>query len=276
MNSEKQFNKFEERKDILKTPLLDGQKNIVYSMIDDINVAEDVINIIEHTIKSSNKDIKFDLIVDALSPLIQEKARQIVGKLYIYKRRPCKYNNNCKDEKCIYTHDKDHLENKTGNKKRKIDELIRKTNLENTKSKEVIFNKVDPRKHSEDDIRLYAAEFGTLASLKKLNETKWLLTFEDEATAKLIVESRNHVMGDENIKKYFNLLENLKKHELQSLIEKTESLLNKLDKNNISDEIKRNFIKIKQLIKEDTSVNQISKENTKTNVNVQSLYFNSF
>lgn len=273
MDTERTYQKTEEKKDILKAPLLDGQKHIVYSMIEDKNVAEDVINIIEHTIRSSDNDNKFDIIVEALSPLIQNKAKLVVGKLYIYKRRPCRFNNNCKDENCIFTHEKDNMMNNSY-KKRKLEEIPKRSNFQNSsKSNEVVFNKVDSSKYTEDDIKKYASEFGSVSYVKKLNESKWVIVFDSEESAKNIVESRIPVLGDENIKKYFNLVENLKKFELVSLIEKTEVLINKLEKNVISEEIRRNVSKIKNLVKEESTA---TKENNKTKINVQSLYFNSF
>ena len=273
MEAEKNMQRIEEKKDILKTPLSEGQKHIIYSAIEDSNVAEDVINIIEHTIKSSISENKFDLIVEALNPLIQDKAKHIVGKLYIYKRRPCKYNDKCINENCIYTHDK---ELKGVNKKRKLDDMVTRSKPDVSKSNEVIFNKVDSFKHTETDIKSYASLFGTLISLKKLNISKWLLIFENENMAKKLVESRTPVMEDESIKKYYNIVENLKKYELNNLIEKTENLLNQLDRSSVTEEIRLNFNKIKQMIKEDNQGVQPSKEINKTKNNVQSLYFNSF
>lgn len=242
-------------------------------MIEDKNVAEDVINIIEHTVRSSDNENKFDIIVEALSPLIQNKTKLVVGKLYIYKRRPCKFNNMCIDNNCIFVHDKDNLSDNLL-KKRKIEDAPRKFVPQNSsKSNEVVFNRVDSSKHTEEDIKKYASEFGSISHVKKLNDSKWVIIFDSDDSAKDLVESRVPVLGDENIKKYFNLVENLKKFELVNLIEKTEGLINKLDRNVISEEIRRNICKIKNLVKEDnTATSNTTKENNKTKINVQSLY----
>lgn len=265
--------KTEERKDILRAPLSDGHKSIIYAAIEDKNVAEDVINIIEHTVRSSESDNKFDLIVDALNPLIQSKAKLIVGKLYIYKRRPCKFNNRCKDDNCIFVHDKD-----KNLQKRKMDDFtIKRTKtFENSKTKEVIFNKVDLNKHTEKDIKEYASKFGNVVHIKKLNDCKWVIVFEDDESAQSLVDSRDPVLDDINIKKYFNIIENLKRFELVNLLEKQESLINQLQSDSVTSELKRNIFKIKSLVKDEAFFNKESKNNYTNNNNTQSLYFNSF
>lgn len=269
MDSGNFIHKTEERKDILRAPLSEGHKSVIYTAVEDKNVAEDVINIIEHTIRSSESDNKFDIIVEALNPLIQNKAKLIVGKLYIYKRRPCKFNNKCKEENCIFVHDKD-----KNLKKRKVDESIikRVKTFDSSRTKEVIFNRVDINKYNENDIREYANKFGNVVNLKKLNDSKWVIVFEDEESAKKLVDSRDLVLGDSNIKKYYNIIENLKRFELVNLIEKQEGLINQLNNDSVTNELKRNLYKIKTLIKDEIFFNK----ETKINNNTQSLYFNSF
>lgn len=254
MNQDNNMHKNDERKDILRVPLIDGQKDIIYNEIDDKGVADDVINIIEYTISSSDDSNKFNIIVEALSPLIQDKAKLIVSKLYLYKRRPCKFNNSCKDQKCIFVHDKDKI-NKNQDFKRKVEpeEVKRPRNdTQSHRSQEVILNRVDSMRHSESDLIKYISQFGEIESFKKLNDIKWLFVFKDPECARDLVSSRDVILDDSNIKKYYNVMENMKKFELNNLLDKQEEIINRLSQNSNPDieELRRLFLRTKVLIKE--------------------------
>lgn len=254
MNSPNNMHKTEDKKDILRAPLIDGQKSIIYREIEDSGVADDVINIIEYTISSSDEVNKFNIIVEALSPLIQDKAKLIVSKLYLYKRRPCKFNNECKDKKCIFTHDKDKILKTPDNKRKTDSESTKrpKTESESTQNREVIVNRVDSSKFGEDDVLGYLSTFGEIESIKKLNDIKWLITFKEISEAKNFVSSRDPILGDNSIKKYFNSMENMKKYELNSLFDKQEEILKQITSNDIPEleELKRIILRIKTLVKE--------------------------
>lgn len=246
------MSKPEEKKDILRAPLQSGQCEIIYDNIDDRGMAEDVINIIEHTITSSDELNKFNLIVEALSPLIQDKAKLIVSKLYLYKRRPCKFGNTCKEPKCIFIHDKDKI--KTSDNKRRIEtegSKRYKKEADVLNNREVIINRVDALKHTESDVVNYISQYGEIESYKKLNDMKWLILFRDSEAGKDFVNSRDAVIGDSSIKKYFNIVENMKKYELNSLIDKQEEILNKSELSNSDlEEMRRLLVRMKTLVKE--------------------------
>ncbi|KAF9762945.1 hypothetical protein NGRA_1638 [Nosema granulosis] len=254
MNLDNTMHKNEERKDVLRVPLVEGQREIIYNEIDDNGIADDVINIIEYTISSSNDANKFNIIVEALSPLIQDKAKLIVSKLYLFKRRPCKFNNNCKDPKCIFIHDNDKIFRNQDNKRKVEPEEAKRSRCDvgSHRSQEVILNRVDGSKHSEADLIDGVSRFGEIESVKKLNDIKWLIVFKDSESAKNLVNSRDVILGDGNIKKYYNVMENMKKYELNSLLDKQEDIINRLNITNNPDveELKRIISRVKVLVKE--------------------------
>lgn len=178
----------------------------------------------------------------------------IVSKLYLYKRRPCKFNNSCKDQKCIFIHDRDKI-NKTNDYKRKVEpeEVKRPRNdASSHRSHQVILNRVDSMRHSESDLIKYVSQFGEIDSFKKLNDIKWLFIFKNTDSARDLVNSRDIILDDTNIKKYYNVMENMKKFELNNLLDKQEDIINRLCLNENPDveELKRVFLRIKVLIKE--------------------------
>ncbi|OQS55116.1 hypothetical protein EHP00_292 [Ecytonucleospora hepatopenaei] len=70
---------------------------------------------------------------------------------------------------------------------------------------EVICNRVNSHEHTHNEIYNYAVQFGAIKNIRALNKTKYLITFQDGKSASACVADIRPVLGDTNIKKYFNV-----------------------------------------------------------------------
>lgn len=98
---------------------------------------------------------------------------------------------------------------------------------------EVVFNKVDEDRFSQDEIREYASGYGTVNLLRRLNRGKYLIVFSTADAAREILAVEEPVLGDPRIRKFPNSPwmpqdKTNKKVEINTLLQTQDELLDKL------------------------------------------------
>lgn len=182
--------------------------------------AETVIDILEGVVPTLSPENMYGELVDALAPVIDQKAKSVVGKVMAYKRKPCRDGSSCRARGCIFLHDRDRREDgEEAGKRRRVSE---------EENNEVIFNKVDESRHSPEDLKAYAARFGRVVNFKRLNAEKYLVVFETVEPASELMRCSEPVLGDGGIKKFYNVIDNLVRVELKKLFEEQESVTNRM------------------------------------------------
>ncbi|RVD92185.1 hypothetical protein TUBRATIS_13140 [Tubulinosema ratisbonensis] len=209
----------------IKFPLAPQQTNIIKNNLIEEYTLEDAIRIIKETVDEVKPEDLYLKLGEALQPLFREKTKNIVSMLFMFKKKMCRNGENCLiKDKCIFMHESEN--EKKGKRLLTVDENPKKRiNQENN---EVIFNKVPSSLANEVLIENYASKFGSVTSIKKLNEGKYLIIFDDCNCARELVYSKDPVLGDSSITKFFNVLLNNKQNELNitDLFEEQNELLN--------------------------------------------------
>ncbi|EJW03923.1 hypothetical protein EDEG_01779 [Edhazardia aedis USNM 41457] len=176
-----------------------------------------IIKAIEIVVGTNPANLHEALVIN-LQPFLNEQTQPIVSKLMLFKKRVCRDGPNCtRLDKCIFMHPNQNDQKNT--KKRKNDVFTNsytsnfnsdnssasnnKRFKEEEKQTEVIFNRV-PEQFDFRQIREYASKFGTVKEVKSLKEDKFLIKFRHADDAKNLVLSKDIVLGDPQIKKFFN------------------------------------------------------------------------
>jgi len=157
-----------------------------------------IVSTIELTIKESKNH--YHDVMRSLEPLLHEKTKSFVDKLFMFRRKLCREGANCTSKFCLFAHDESELVIS----KRSASEtsFSKKPRVDNN---EVVFNRVDESKYSIDDLTSYAKIFGSVVSMRRLNKGKYLVIFNTPEEALKLVESQEYVFGDSDIKKFFNI-----------------------------------------------------------------------
>lgn len=206
----------------IKLPLAPQQVNMIKKTLTEGYTFDEALKIIKSTINSTEPEKLYKTVFENLEPLFQEKTKTIVGMLFLYKKKMCRNGNSCLNkDKCIFLH-----ENEIQTKRLSTEESTRKRFKQD--NNEVVFNKVPVKLANESFIENYASNFGSVSSIKKLNEGKYLIIFDDSDSAQSLISSKDPVMGDSNITKFFNVILNAKQNELNidEIFEEQNNLLN--------------------------------------------------
>jgi hypothetical protein len=210
----------------VRVPLIEPIRAMIQRDVGD--KAETVIDTIEGIVSTSTSENVYDELVDALTPIVENKAKLVAGKLLVYKRKLCREGKSCRNRHCIFLHDGEKRgrmhrtdeENDIAYKRRKQEEPV--------DNPEVVFNKVNEERHDAESLKEYAAGFGNITGFRRLNAEKYLVVFDSADSANKLVKSTDFVLGDPNIKKFFNVVENLVKVELRKLFDEQDSLMGKM------------------------------------------------
>lgn len=157
-----------------------------------------IISTVELTVKESRNH--YHNMMKALEPLLSEKTKTFVDKLFMFRKKMCREGIRCTSEYCLFAHD----ESEIPVQKRSVADynIIKKLKTENN---EVVFNRVDETKYSMDDLSTYSKNFGTVNSIRRLNRGKYLVIFNSPDESRKLIESTDYVFGDSDIKKFYNV-----------------------------------------------------------------------
>lgn len=278
-----------------------------YIMEEEPKIGRIIISAIEFTIKESNNH--YNDILKALEPLLKEKTKSFLYKIFNYKKRHCRLGNSCSLQRCVFIHEKDNDIVDTSETESLVKKKHKEQNYEhnneqnyehnnehnnehfNEHNNEVVFNKVNESKYNLEDIREYACKYGEVFFLRRLNRGKFLIIFKNSESAQKLIDCGNLVLDDINIKKFFNvnikIEDNNKENYIFDLLQKQKCVLNELSINyekGLIDSLKEisNKIRIYILNKNgnDYKSNRFLKK-TKVMDNVDkviesSLYYNMF
>lgn len=263
-----------QQKQTVRTPLLEPIRAMIER--DTGDKAEAVIDIIEGVVPTVQSDNVYNDLVEALMPVIDQKAKTLVGKILAYKKKMCRTGDSCRVKGCIYLHERErrndasHVENDSPKRRRLSDSVG---------NSEVIFNKVNETVHGIEELRDYASKFGNILSLRRLNAEKYLVVFDMSEAADRLVRSTEAVLGDEGIKKFYNLMDNLSKTELKKLFEEQEIIVEKMYTEfslNLLNQLKNVNFRIKNLVVKEKVREYIRTEGKMDFNQEQSLYYNCF
>lgn len=206
----------------LVLPLAPALTNYIKHEYLDIGPA--IISTVELAIKDSKNH--YHDVMRSLEPLLNDKTKGLVDKLFMFRRKLCREGSRCVSQHCLFAHDEDEL----APQKRVTFDLnpSKKCKAENS---EVIFNRVDENKYTIDQLNDYASKFGVVNGIRRLNRGKYLVAFETPEEAKALVESNDFVLGDSEIKKFFNATvptEQLKKTDIEQMLQEQKELIDRL------------------------------------------------
>lgn len=166
-----------------------------------------LISAIEFTIKESNNH--FADVLSSVEPLLKENAHAFVTKLFSKANETEKCTDNDDRPKRV-TFDLDSGKRvqltPAGTQNIRTPMQMAPSKNENP---EVVFNRVDETRFNIEDIRAWAARFGSVNSLRRLNRGKYLVIFETPEDAQKVIENTEEVLGDINIKKFYNVINNM-------------------------------------------------------------------
>lgn len=269
----------------IRIPLIEPIRTMIHRECGE--KSEVVVDILEGVVPTLSPDNMYGELVSALTPVVDQKAKGLVGRILAYKKKPCRSGDSCRNRNCIFLHDRDRRnvsrhaarhEECEGHDASSRDPSKRRKTGECGGNSEVIFNKVDESRHSPDDLRDYAGRFGNVVNLRRLNAEKYLVVFETHECADRLVKSQEPVLGDEGIKKFYNVMENLVKVEFRKLFEEQEAIVEKMSTDlslNLLDQLKNVNFKIKSLVMRDRK-EAASTGDRRDFDQEQSLYCNSF
>lgn len=236
----------------IKLPLAQQQIYILKNALPmnaDINI---IVGEIEVLARHAPPESLYQEISNMLGPLLGDKAKQILGMLFMYKKKPCREGNYCtKGMRCIFLHDKDlprnsSLEMYSEKMKRKIILNDMKDNKRSTlrENREVIFNKVPVELANKETVSEYASKYGDVYEVKRLNDGKYLIRFEDHRAAQSLVSSQEPVLDTPSITKFFNVMPSRHEESLEFLFNSQQEALNSIYKFCSNKEL---FFKLKYL-----------------------------
>lgn len=202
------------------TPLSSRFKQYISSLVEKTD-SDEAISIIEEVAESNVGPQLFDSLIDKLQAVIQEKDEltSFVKKILFFESRPCKSGINCENftKNCVFSHDI---------------------------CKEVVLNHV--KSSTAEEIKNYCATFGPVKKIKRMNLQKHLVVYEKAEDALNLIKSRDPVLNDPKIKKFFNK----KTSNFNSLIAEQEALIQSVNDPKIATKLKINLKKFKDLISE--------------------------
>lgn len=244
-----------------------------------------IISTVELTVKES-KNHYMD-VMRALEPLLKENTKQLVDKLFMFRKRLCREGLNCNKPFCLFAHSESEL---VGQSKRpgSIDYSVnKKFKIDNN---EVVLNRVDESLHSIDELRDFSVKFGRVINIRRLNKGKFLVIFDNPDSARRLVETTENILDDPEIKKFFNVnvpLDQNKKVDLPQLFQDQKDLLDKLSISfdyDILEQLKNVTFKIRHhVLASDRRTSEVEvnnapqKEDENESSDVEnSLYYNMF
>ncbi|ADM12549.1 uncharacterized protein Eint_110490 [Encephalitozoon intestinalis ATCC 50506] len=271
----------------IKIPLAGPLKDMIGREVGD--KASTVIDILEGVVPTVSPEDMYSELVEALSPVVDQKAKGLVGKVMAYKRKTCRDGDECKAKNCIFLHSWDRKSGEgsvqTGSKGREegidsgeVTGKRRRTN-ESNENNEVVFNKVNESRHNPENLKAYAARFGKVVNFKRLNPEKYLVVFEDPESASELVKSSEPVLEDFGIKKFYNVIDNLVKVELKKLFEEQETVIDKMSTEfsaALLGHLRNINIRIRNLVLKEKLKDGTGTDNKRGFDQENSLYYNCF
>ncbi|KAG5858685.1 hypothetical protein KMI_12g18480 [Encephalitozoon hellem] len=272
----------------IKIPLIGPLRDMIAREVGD--KASTVIDILEGLVPTVSPENMYSELVEALTPVLDQKAKGLVGKVMAYKRKTCRDGDECRAKNCIFLHgrDKRNGECTSGGSGMKGKEegadasdttSKRRKMAEPNENNEVVFNKVNESRHNPEDLKAYAARFGKITNFKRLNPEKYLVVFEDPESASELVKSSEPVLEDPGIKKFYNVIDNLVKVELKKLFEEQETIIDKMSTEfsaALLGHLRNINIRIKSLVMKDRSKDNGGVDNKRGFDQENSLYYNCF
>lgn len=198
----------------LRNPLPEGYKILISRECDNFTVdSHEVLNIIVSAVSSNDV---YSKIIASLTPILKENTVKFVNKIMMYKKKPCREGKNCKRGMlCIFSHEfmKRHAPPSSNN----IDD------------NEVIFNRVPSNLCDVEVIKQYAGQYGIVTDVKSLKEDKYLIKFSTHSEARSLMNSKEPVLGDYNIKKFIN---RARTEDIDDLFDQHDDVIRKLNETN--------------------------------------------
>jgi hypothetical protein len=116
-----------------------------------------IIYTVELTVKES-KNHYMD-VMRALEPLLKENTKQLVDKLFMFKKRLRREGTNCNKPFCLISHTESELVGQPQNKRTIVNDysVHKKFKIDNN---EVVLNRVDESAHSIEDLKDYSSKYG--------------------------------------------------------------------------------------------------------------------
>lgn len=272
----------------IKIPLMGPLRDMIAREVGD--KASTVIDIIEGIVPTVSPENMYSELVEALIPVIDQRAKGLVGKAMAYKRKTCRDGDECRTKNCIFLHgwDRRSGEGPSGSSGLKGKEEgvdigetgpKRRKTAEPNENNEVVFNKVNESRHNPEDLKTYAARFGRITNFKRLNPEKYLVTFEDPESANELVKSPELVLEDPGIKKFYNVIDNLVKVELKKLFEEQETIIDRMSTDfsaALLGHLRNINIRIRALVLKDKSKDVSGVDSKRGFDQENSLYYNCF
>lgn len=197
----------------IKLPLAELQAKLIRNALPEDVDFETILKKIEKCVNGNQTDSLYQTIVAELDPIFQERTKQLVGLLFMYKKKMCRDDQNCiKGNNCIFLHSNEGASDSPLNSQRQkrpihcSDSPINKRRPGFKENKEVIFNKVPSDLCNEAAIKAYCEKFGPLELVRHLNGRKFLIIFEDYNSATKLVESTELPLDSDCITKFFNVM----------------------------------------------------------------------
>lgn len=184
-----------------------------------------LISTIEFTIKESANH--YADVLRSVEPLLKANAKNFVSKIFLFKKRMCRTGAACTQKNCIFLHEGvDELPTKRVTFELSSPKVFRNQNSE------IVFNKVNESVFSIEDVREYAEKYGPVSSLRRLNRGKYLIIYDKPETAQKLVECTEPVLGDRDIKKFYNVnvqSDQYKKIDINHLLQEQRDIINKMN-----------------------------------------------
>lgn len=275
MNGEQQRN----RLNLPLPPLL-----LSYIKHDYPDLCSFIVSTVETTVRES-KNHYFD-VMRALEPHLKENTKAFVDKLFMFRKKMCKDGENCARPLCLFAHNDEEL---SGVKKSVAQDSTASYSVKRTKteSTEIIIDDFDELKYTFNNLRDYLLSFGKISSLRRISKNRYVVTFDEQESALDMISSKESVMGDSTIKKFFNLnlsIDQNKKIDLAVLFEEQKRLMDKLNDYfdpSILEKLDTVMLKIRSIVlpipadkKSDESV--VMNSEKKDDEIESSLYYNMF
>lgn len=161
----------------IDTPLRTDLRSFIKNIVDEKD-SDRILDIIEEVAATEVGDSLFNKLVDNLCSFFEDEegTKKVVGQILFFKTKPCKNGINCdKISDCVFIHDI---------------------------SKEVVVNHIPAPQH--DELMIYCSQFGKISNMKRMNSQKLLVIFENVDDALKFIKSREPVLDNKYIKKFFN------------------------------------------------------------------------
>lgn len=197
----------------LRDPLPEGLKVLISRECDKINL--DPSSIFPLITSSSPSSDVYASLTNSLTPFFKENTPKFITKLLMYKKKACRDGKACKrGNLCIFSHNtlKRNSPSNAG-----IDDT------------EVIFNRVPIDLCDIQTVKNYAGQYGIICDVKALKDDKFLIKYSTYEEARSLVNSKEPVMGDYAIKKFFN---KARTEDLNDLFDQHDDVLKKLSDSN--------------------------------------------